>query len=148
MEPYLPELIPGLKMAMVDPSPEVRSVASKALGSIIRYSSALTSEKLQATIMPWLKENLISKASIADRSGAAQSLAEVISALGEEFLVNNMPGVIRITECAVTEPHIRDGYILLYIYLPIVLEDRFLPYVAQIVPSILKVKKIVLNFLY
>lgn len=140
MEPYLQELIPGLKMAMVDPSPEVRSVASKALGSIIRYSSSQTSEKLQTDIMPWLKENLISKTSIADRSGAAQSLSEVIAALGDDFLKNNIPGVIRITESPQTEPHIRDGYILLYIYLPIVLENKFLPYVSQIIPSILKVK--------
>lgn len=141
MEPYLSDLIPGLKMAMIDPSPEVRSVASKALGSIIRYSSPQTSEKLQTEIMPWLKENLISKSSIADRSGAAQSLSEVIAALGEDFLKNNMPGVIRITENVQTEPHIRDGYILLYIYLPIVLEEKFLPYVSQIIPSILKVQK-------
>lgn len=139
MEPYLEELLPGLKNAMVDPSPEVRSVASKALGSIIRYSSSTTSERLQGEIMPWLKESLVSKTSMVDRSGAAQSLSEMIAALGDEFLSNNMPSVIKMTENPNTEPHIRDGYILLYIYLPIVLEDKFIPYIAQIVPSILKV---------
>lgn len=140
MEPYLTELIPGLKKALTDPSPEVRNVAAQALGSIIKCSSETTSEKLQTEILPWLKTNLVSKSSMVDRSGAAQGLSYVIAALGEEFLRANMPTVIKITESSATESYIRDGYILLYIYLPIVLGEKFVPYIAQIVPSILKVR--------
>ncbi|KAI1721194.1 protein ILITYHIA [Ditylenchus destructor] len=138
MEPYLRDLIPGLKNAITDPAPEVRTVAARALGSIIRNSSENTSQTLQSDIMPWLKDSLVSRTSMVDRSGAAQGLSEVIAALGEDFLAANMPGVIKITEAPGTEPYIRDGYILLYIYLPIVLEEKFLPYVPKIVPSILK----------
>lgn len=142
MEPYLNQLIPGLKKAMLDPVPEVRTVSGKAIGSIIQYSAAETSEKIQVNylkkyfkeivwefqteIMPWLKENLVSSTSSVDRQGAAQGLSEVIAALGDKFLTDNLPGVVRITESPSTEPHIRDGYIQLYIYLPLALGDRSL----------------------
>lgn len=139
MEPYLTDLLPGLKKALTDPSPEVRNTAAQALGSIIKCSSTGTSEKLQTEILPWLKTNLVSKSSMVDRSGAAQGLSYVIAALGEDFLKGNMPTVIKITESSATESYIRDGYILLYIYLPIVLAEKFVPYISQIIPSILKV---------
>ena len=47
MEPYLEQLIPGLKKALSDPVPEVRTVASKAIGSIVQYSAQTTSENIQ-----------------------------------------------------------------------------------------------------
>lgn len=144
MEPYLSDLMPGLKKALLDPVPEVRTVAAKAIGATVKYSSEQTSEKLQEDIMPWLRKNLVSATSVVDRSGAAQGLSEVIAAKGEEFLKESMPEVVRITESVHTEPYIRDGYILLFIYLPLVMEDKFIPFIPLIVPSILKV---FLNFM-
>uniref|UniRef100_A0A1I8BXN9 TOG domain-containing protein n=1 Tax=Meloidogyne hapla TaxID=6305 RepID=A0A1I8BXN9_MELHA len=138
MEPYLDSLIPGLKKALCDPVPEVRTVASKAMGAIVQYSAPATSEKIQADIMPWLKENLVSESSSVDRQGAAQGLSELIAAIGGDFLEQNLPGVIKITESATTEPYIRDGYILLYIYLPIALGEKFAPFIGKIIPSILQ----------
>uniref|UniRef100_A0A914HYH9 TOG domain-containing protein n=1 Tax=Globodera rostochiensis TaxID=31243 RepID=A0A914HYH9_GLORO len=138
MEPYLGQLMPGLRKALLHPVPEVRTVAGKAIGAIVKYSAPETSEKIQADVMPWLKENLVSPTSSVDRQGAAQGLSEVISALGEEFLAENLPGVIRITESLATQPHIRDGYIQLYIYLPMAFGERFAPFLSQIIPSILK----------
>lgn len=139
MEPYLKTLVPGIKKAIVDPSPEVRTVASNALGAIIRYTSKETSEALCNSIIPWLKESLESPTSMVDRSGGAQSLAEVMSAIGDQFVEDSMLDIIITTENPNTKPHILDGYILLYIFLPIVLEERFVPYIPQIIPSILKV---------
>lgn len=138
MEPYLAALVPGLKKALLDPVPEVRTVAAKAIGSIIQFSAPATSENIQSDVMPWLKENLVSETSSVDRQGAAQGLSEVIAAMGDVFLEQNLPGVIRITESPTIEPYIRDGYILLYIYLPIALGERFVPYIGKIIPSILK----------
>ena len=37
------------------------------------------------------------------------------------------------------QPHVRDGYIMMYIYLPAVFGDEFICYVAPIIPSILQV---------
>jgi hypothetical protein len=48
--------------------------------------------------MPWLKENLVNESSSVERQGAAQGISEVIAAIGDDFLVQNLPGVIRITE--------------------------------------------------
>lgn len=139
MEPYLPMLIPGVKKAIVDPAPEVRTVASNAIGSIIKYTSKETSEALCNSIIPWLKESLESPVSMVDRSGGAQSLAEVMGAIGDEFVATSMIDIINTTESPTTKPHILDGYILLYIFLPIVLEEKFVQYIPRIIPSILKV---------
>jgi hypothetical protein len=35
--------------------------------------------------------------------------------------------------------HVRDGYMMMFIYLPISFGDKFIPYVGKIIPPILKV---------
>ncbi|PIO68755.1 HEAT repeat protein [Teladorsagia circumcincta] len=95
MEPYMCDLVPGLQKSLLDPVPEIRTVAARALGAIVAKSTGATSEKLRGSIVPWLKEKLVT--------------AET-----------------------------RDGYILMYIYLPMVFGENFLPYLPQIVPPILK----------
>lgn len=35
MLPYLPQLLPGLKDGVLDPIPDVRSTAAKALGQLV-----------------------------------------------------------------------------------------------------------------
>lgn len=68
-------------------------------------------------------------------------LSEVIGGLGVQELHRLMPGIIQTAERNDIPSHVRDGYIMLYIYLPVVFEKDFLQYIGPIIPSILKVEK-------
>lgn len=66
----------------MDPIPEVRSVAARALGSLIRGMG----EDHFPDLVPWLLDTLKSDNSNVERSGAAQGLSEVsITSKKEKF---------------------------------------------------------------
>ena len=67
-------------------------------------------------------------------------LSEVVGGLGLNKLQKLMPDIIQTAERMDIAPHVRDGYIMMYIYLPSVFGDDFIPYVGPISPSILKVR--------
>lgn len=58
---------------LVDPIPEVRTVAARALGSLIK---GMGDENFK-DLVPWLLQTLKSETSSVERSGAAQGLSEV-----------------------------------------------------------------------
>ena len=70
---------------------------------------------------------------------AIPGLSEVVGGLGLQKLQKLMPDIINTAERMDIAPHVRDGYIMMYIYLPLVFGDDFLPYVGPIIPSILQV---------
>ena len=53
-----------------------------------------------------------------------------------------MPEVISTTSRLELLPHVREGYLMLYIYLPSTFKEDFVPYIGSILPSILKVRRI------
>ena len=59
--------------------------------------------------------------------------------LGLTKLHKLMPDIIETAQRMDIAPTVRDGYIMMYIYLPGVFGDDFMPYIATIIPSILKV---------
>lgn len=61
------------EQVLVDPIPEVRSVAARALGSLIRGMG----EENFPDLVPWLLDTLKADNSNVERSGAAQGLSEV-----------------------------------------------------------------------
>lgn len=132
--PYLPAIVPGLKSSLLDPVPEVRSVSARALGAMVRGMGEQTFEDL----LPWLMTTLTSESSSVDRSGAAQGLSEVVSGLGVEKMHKLMPEIIATAERPDIAPHVKDGYIMMFIYMPSAFHDDFTPYISQIINPILK----------
>src|SRR3546814_15408131 len=80
--PYLDDLIPGLKMVLTDPIPDVRARAAKALGSLTAGVGEGQGDGELATLIPWLIDTLKAETSSVERSGGAQGLAEVVVAIG------------------------------------------------------------------
>ncbi|KAI4899225.1 hypothetical protein NFI96_030703, partial [Prochilodus magdalenae] len=134
LSPYLPSVIPGLKTSLLDPVPEVRTVSAKALGAMVKGMG----ESCFDDLLPWLMETLASEQSSVDRSGAAQGLAEVMAGLGVEKLDKLMPDVVQTASKVDIASHVRDGYIMMFIYLPLTFGEKFTPYVGPIIPCILK----------
>ena len=112
----MPGIIPGLKNSLLDPVPEVRAVSARALGAMVKGMGESSFEEL----LPWLMSTLTSEASSVDRSGAAQGLAEVVGGLGVEKMKALMPDIIRTSARGDIAPHVKDGYIMMFIYMPTV----------------------------
>ncbi|EGD82362.1 hypothetical protein PTSG_11954 [Salpingoeca rosetta] len=131
LAPYLDGLVPGLKEALIDPVPEMRAVASNALGALVKGMG----EERFAELLPWLLDTLASDASSADRAGAAQGLAEVLAALGPDRLVELMPTFLENTQHP--KPAVREGYLMLLMFLPLAFGEAFQPHVVEIIDPIL-----------
>ncbi|KAH8289080.1 hypothetical protein KR054_012411, partial [Drosophila jambulina] len=134
LAPYLPSIIPGLKSSLLDPVPEVRAVSARALGAMVKGMGEGSFENL----LPWLMETLTSESSSVDRSGAAQGLSEVVGGLGVEKMHKLMPEIISTAERIDIAPHVKDGYIMMFIYMPGAFPEEFTPYIGQIINPILK----------
>lgn len=102
-------------------------------------SFAPTSVDLIQDLLPWLMATLTSEQSSVDRSGAAQGLAEVLGGMGLPRLASILPEFIRTAESTNVQPYVRDGYLMLFIYLPEVFRNEFSPFIAPILSPILKV---------
>ncbi|XP_033149137.1 eIF-2-alpha kinase activator GCN1 [Drosophila busckii] len=134
LTPYLPSIIPGLKSSLLDPVPEVRAVSARALGAMVKGMGESSFEDL----LPWLMQTLTSESSSVDRSGAAQGLSEVVGGLGVEKMHKLMPEIIATAERTDISPHVKDGYIMMFIYMPGAFPEEFTPYIGQIINPILK----------
>ncbi|XP_071945406.1 stalled ribosome sensor GCN1-like [Antedon mediterranea] len=134
LAPYLPSVEPGLKASLLDPVPEVRRVSARALGAMVKGMGEASFNSL----MPWLMEKLTSEQNAVDRSGAAQGMSEVIAGLGITKLDKHMPDIIKTASAADIPPHVKDGYMMMFIYLPGTFGEKFLPYIGSIIIPILK----------
>ncbi|KAL6843469.1 hypothetical protein ACP4OV_026531 [Aristida adscensionis] len=131
MIPYIGLLLPEVKKVLVDPIPEVRAVAARALGSLIRGMG----EDIFPDLVPWLLDTLKSDSSNVERSGAAQGLSEVLAALGHDYFDHILPDIIR--NCSHQKASVRDGHLTLFRYLPRSLGGVFQNYLQAVLPAIL-----------
>lgn len=128
---YLNPLMEGLETVMVDPVPEARSNACRALGSL---AGKLGEHQLPGLI-PKLLGNLQDETKVSDRLGSAEALAEVIYGLGLSKLEELLPTVLSNSKSPKT--YIRAGFLPLLYYLPLLFQDEFSPYLRDILPPLL-----------
>ncbi|KAJ6865023.1 hypothetical protein NC651_035552 [Populus alba x Populus x berolinensis] len=108
MIPYIGLLLPEVKKVLVDAIPEVWSGAARAIGSLIRGMG----EENFPDLVPWLFDSLKTDNSNVERSGAAQGLSEVLSALGTGYFEHVLPDIIRNYSHQKASMH--DGYLTLF----------------------------------
>ncbi|TGO34185.1 hypothetical protein BHYA_0208g00040 [Botrytis hyacinthi] len=128
---HLPILVAGLKIAIVDPVPTTRATASKALGSLIEKLG----EDALPDLIPGLMQTLKSDTGAGDRLGSAQALSEVLAGLGTSRLEDTLPTILQ--NVASSKPSVREGFMSLFIFLPVCFGNSFANYLSKIIPPIL-----------
>ena len=131
VSPYLGDLLPTLKTTILDPSPDVRLSAAKALGSLVKSMDDADYRALEAHLLVAMK----SDASMVERSGAALGFGEVLGASPIARLEAVLPEVL--AQCAARLPHVREGYFTLLACLPGTMGDALEPYIPRVLPSVL-----------
>ncbi|EPE07953.1 translational activator gcn1 [Ophiostoma piceae UAMH 11346] len=128
---HLPVLVAGLKVAVVDPVPTTRATASRALGSLVEKLG----EDALPDLIPGLMQTLKSDTGAGDRLGSAQALSEVLAGLGTTRLEETLPTILQNVESS--KPSVREGFMSLFIFLPVCFGNSFAAYLGKIIPPIL-----------
>lgn len=128
---HLPILVAGLKIAAVDPVPTTRATASRALGSLVEKLG----EDALPDLIPGLMQTLKSDTGAGDRLGSAQALSEVLAGLGTARLEETLPTILQNVESS--KSAVREGFMSLFIFLPVCFGNSFANYLGRIVPPIL-----------
>ncbi|KAF8055816.1 hypothetical protein HT031_006591 [Scenedesmus sp. PABB004] len=131
MTPYVPLLMPELQKALLDPLPEVRATAARAMGSLLKGMGPAA----LGDLLPWLLATLRSEGSSVERSGAAQGLAEVLAVMGEAHLGELLPELE--ASAGSKNPFVREGHLTLFRYLPLTMEAPFQDHLGEVLPLIL-----------
>ena len=129
--PYLARLVPMVHICLVDPVPEARATAAKALGTLIERLG----EGHFPDLVPGLLRTLKADTSGVDRQGAAQGLSEVLAGLGMERLEGLLPDII--INASSPRSHVKEGFMSLLVFLPATFGVRFQPHLPKIIQPIL-----------
>ncbi|KAJ6518743.1 armadillo-type protein [Mycena sanguinolenta] len=129
--PYLSNLLPMVHQVLVDPVPEARATAAKALGTLVERLGEVHFPDL----VPGLLRTLKTDTSGVDRQGAAQGLSEVLSGLGMERLEGLLPDIIANAQSP--RATVREGFMSLLVFLPATFGSRFQPHLPKIISPIL-----------
>jgi len=134
IQPYLPLLLPQLKVTLVDPIPDVRATAAKAFGTL---ANGLPEEML-GDVLPWLFGMLRSSESAVERSGAAHGLSEVLMAMGTDRIEMLLPDILSNATNKEAPAEVKEGYLGLFVYLPVAMGNAFEPYLIEVLNALLK----------
>ncbi|KAI0944136.1 hypothetical protein AcV7_002042 [Taiwanofungus camphoratus] len=129
--PYLSQLLPLVHVVLVDPVPEARATAAKALGTLVERLGEIHFPDL----VPGLLRTLKTDTSGVDRQGAAQGLSEVLAGLGMDRMEGLLPDIIANAQSP--RSTVREGFMSLLVFLPATFGTRFQPHLPKIIPPIL-----------
>lgn len=131
IHPYLDIILPNLKDALFDSSPDVRNAIAKAFGGLTKSLGELYKHE----IINWVSYYLEHDVEMVQRSGAAQAYAEILIAFGEENIENNLPGLVE----KIQQPNKihKEGYLSIFVFLPSCLGEKFEKYFDHIFPLII-----------
>mmetsp|Transcript_3685 Transcript_3685/g.7668 ORF Transcript_3685/g.7668 Transcript_3685/m.7668 type:complete len:1400 (+) Transcript_3685:140-4339(+) len=131
IRPYMPLLLPLLKEAVVDTSPEVQWEAATAVGNLATYMTDI----FDAEFGPWLFGCLKSE-DINERQGAARSLADCLLKLPdrrEEVIARAVATCLK----SDVSPLLRAGAFEVLDACSDLLKDDFGPFVPLVLPAVL-----------
>ena len=125
-------LVPAIKNSLFDSIPEIRASASKALG---RLSFGLGIDHSQE-MLGWIREHMMEQnTSSAEKSGAAQGFAEMISCHGKEYFELHIKEVIKLAQDE--RSYIRESYRGVLVFLPSSFE-HYIDYLSMLVPIMIE----------
>ena len=132
--PYASVLLKHLKTVLVDPSPEVRAVAARALASL--YKGVVDQEvEGFVELREYLLETLRSDATTPTiRSGCAQGLAQLLAVQGLEATSQLLPSLFAETKS--DRAVVREGFFNLLGFMPEAFQSIFSIFVADVLPVI------------
>ena len=130
--PYVPTLLPDLQLSLLDPIPDVRGTAAKALGSLARNLGDQILPELRPWLVKKLREDICSS---AERSGAAQGLTEVLIASGTETVDEAMRNEI-LPLRSHPESSTREGVLWMLTFLPPALGQGFTGLIDVSLPAL------------
>eukprot|EP00939_MAST-03C_sp_MAST-3C-sp1_P004375 g4375.t1 len=133
IEPYLPMLMPMLRKVVVDPIPDVRAVAGRALGSL--YESL--GEDYFPDLFAWLLETLFRDEgdSSVERRGAAQALASVMGKMKSDAMHAILNDDL-LPAAKNTKNHVREGVQWVLVFLPTTFGPAFAECLSSVLPII------------
>ncbi|EEY69168.1 translational activator GCN1, putative [Phytophthora infestans T30-4] len=130
--PYMETVLPSLKTQLVDPIPEVRAVAAKALGKLVKGLG----ERHFTDMLTWLLEAMKDdEVGPVERSGAAQGLCEVVVALGVERVERVMRDDI-LPLARHPKYSVREGVLWVMAFLPPALGKQFSMFLREALPIV------------
>lgn len=129
--PYLPLLIPDLKKVVIDPIPEVRTMAAVAMGSLV---SGMGEEQF-GSLIQWMLDTIKSDNGSVERGGAAQGLANVLGALGPDRLQTLFPDLVAATHNK--NFYVREGSMYMFCFLPLGMSKGFQTFLPRVMPCVL-----------
>ena len=133
LDPYLEGLMVPLKRVLMDEYPDCRGTAAKTLGSLVNSMGVGEFPGL----LDWCFESLDdTRNSHVERSGAAQGVAQIITAIGGEDLERYLQFIkVKTTDKAAA---VREGYLQVMVYVPHALGQAYQPYLKEMTPCVVK----------